>query len=75
MNGNISAIFGGLAAVFVALTLPALFTSSGEMSGMKQITDGGMMGVGAVGLLFMLLFGGVLVALAFGVVRLLTGRR
>ncbi|WP_119070124.1 hypothetical protein [Rubrobacter indicoceani] len=75
MNGNTSAISGGLAAVLVALTLLALFTGSGEMPGIKQITDGGMMSVGAVGLLFMLFFGGVLVAPVVGVVRLLTSRR
>ncbi len=75
MNRNISAVLGGLAAVFVVLTLLAVFTGAGTMGGMGQMMNGGMMGGGAMGLLFMLLFWGVFVALIVGVVRLLTSRR
>lgn len=59
MNGNISATTGALSSILVVL--PSAFA--------------GMMGGGAAGLLFMLLFRGVFAALVVGAVRLVTSRR
>lgn len=75
MNRNISAILGGLAVVFVGLLLLATFVGAGMMGGTGQMMSGGMMGGGVVGLLFMLLFWGVFVALIVGMVRLVASRR
>ncbi|MDQ3637413.1 MAG: hypothetical protein M3426_05395 [Actinomycetota bacterium] len=62
-------------AGLVLLILLAAFTGSRMMGGMGQMMSGGMMGGGAIGLLFMLLFWGLFIALIVGVVLLISGRR